>query len=148
MWGPKVISRIGITLLVLCLLGTLTYCGLYQVQDKSAQVELERAATRIGVEPSYSAIGEYIVAHIVVGMSHDQVEQVLDEIAPLEIVHGPLEDKGLKWGPTVCDLISMKLGPQPLYAWRISACYNNKDELVILKSLDPDSFPPLDIYAP
>ncbi len=131
-----------------CLFGSTACCAGIRITNEFARVQVENAARRVGADPSIEGIGQYIVDSIDVGMSGYEVEQILGIIAPLDVERGSLKDTSSGWGTTRCDKISLKLSLLPGHVWRIIACYDTKDNLVLLKSADPDSFPSLDVYAP
>ena len=109
---------------------------------------IERAAGKVSAEPTLNGLAEYITSEIQTGMSRYEVEQVLQMIAPIEVtLLYSLQDVGSGYGLTSCDEIKLKLTSFPGHIWRIKACYDARDELVMLDSADRDSFPALDIYA-
>ena len=108
---------------------------------------IEHAADKVGAEPTMNGLAEYIISEIQTGMSRYEVEQVLQMIAPIEVtLLDSLQDVGSGYGLTSCDEIKLKLTSFPGHIWRIKACYDARDELVMLDSADRDSFPALDIY--
>ena len=142
----KILTAIGAVVLIGLASGLACY-GLSRARADYAQIELERTAHRLGIEPFISSFGNYIVGSVEVGMSRDQVEQALRRLGTLDITRGSLTDLGLRWGPAACDKVSLKLDSLVVNVWRISACYNSKGELVLLKSMDQD-LPSLNIHAP
>jgi hypothetical protein len=138
----------AVAVLLTCLLSCLAYGIVMRAVNQIWLVGVEHAAQRVGAAPTLNGIAEYIVVSVRVGMSREQVEQILRVIAPIEVVRGTPDkviDPG--WGPAICDELWLKLTPLPGHEWRMFACYNQAGELVLLKSADPD-FPPLGISAP
>ena len=108
---------------------------------------IERAASKVNTKPTLNGLAEYIASEIQAGMPRHKVEQVLQEIAPIEVtLLKPLKDVGSGYGPTSCDEIRLKITSLPGHIWKIIACYNTQDKLVILHSNDSESFPSLDIF--
>ena len=123
-------------------------CGSIQTYKIIGQYGLERAAYRVGVDPSYEGLADYIVKSVEPGMTRDDVEEILGAIAPLRIMQGELDEDGFSsWGAIACDEIWIDITPFPQHGWPITACYNDKGQLVKMHSVGSD-LPPLDIYAP
>lgn len=110
-------------------------------------IGVERAARKVGVEPTMNGLAEYVQESVHPGMSREETEQALNRLGELTVLYGSLKDVGSGWGPVACDEIRLKLGPLPGHYWRIFACYDSGDELVHMKSADPDD-PSLNISAP
>lgn len=109
---------------------------------------VKQAASRIGVEPTTSALADYIREAIEIGMSRLEVEQVLSTIAPVKVVsRGYPSNLGSLNGPTACDKLWLMLTPLPGHEWRIRACYDGQDRLIYMESDESDG-PALDIWAP
>jgi hypothetical protein len=128
-------------------------CGLTfiysRVSYKVAQADLERTAQRIGVEPTLDGIAGYINKSIEPGMSRDQVEEILSDIAPIEVKRGEPMDFDSGWGVGVtCDQITLKIGG-PLFGekWPMKAFYDNQGKLVVFQSAS-EGVPRIDIVAP
>jgi hypothetical protein len=108
---------------------------------------VERAAKRVDAEPTLNGLAEYIKESIHPGMSREETQQVLGRLGELQVLYGSLQDVGSGYGPTACDEIKLKLTPLPGHYWRIIACYDERNELVVMKSADLDD-PYLGISAP
>lgn len=130
------------------LLACMGCCGLMRTYSEVKQFEFERAARRLGFEPTLDGITEYIKESVEIGMLRDEVEQILGDIAPLRIERGELnEESKAGWGSIACDRIWLKLGPLPGDSPKIYACYDKEGGLVKMNFAGSDA-PPLDIYAP
>lgn len=144
----KVLLIVGGGLLVLACIGCYGLVRTYQARQEAKVMEFEDTARRLGFEPTFDGVAEYIKRSIEIGMSRSEAEQILGGIAPLRVERGELEDISSGWGPTACDQIWLDLsatltgGPVP-----IIACYDEAGGLVKMDFAEPDA-PPLDIYAP
>jgi len=90
-------------------------------------VPLAEAARRIDVKPTYADIVQYINSTIHRGMSREQVESILQRIAPIEVRREQLLDTPTLGGPITCDYITLKIGSffdHPYF----SACYYGEGE--------------------
>jgi len=135
-------------LLLLAGAGCYGLVRVHQARQEARMVEFEDRARRLGFEPTFDGVAGYIKQSIKTGMTRNEVEHVLRDIAPLRVERGELEDVSSGWGPTACDEIQIDLsavltgGPVP-----IIACYDKEGRLVKMDFAEPDA-PPLDIYAP
>lgn len=140
--SERVIAGIMILMLanLLCCLGV-------RIQRAIWDSGIQRAASKVNAEPTINGIAEYITSEIQVGMPRYEVEQILQRIAPIKVIPSHLlKDVGSGYGPTSCDDINLRFTIFPGHVWRIIACYNAQDQLVILRSADLDGFPELGIY--
>jgi hypothetical protein len=141
----KLTERTIVMIVVLMLICLICCLGI-RVQSVIWDNGIQRVANRVHVAPTVNGLAEYITAEIQVGMPRDKVEQVFQEMAPIEVkLLYPLEDVNTGYGPTSCDEIGLKITSFPWHIWRIRACYDTQDTLVMLFS-DEDGFPTLDIY--
>ena len=125
----------------------LASCFWMSAASRNQETTIDVAARRVGVEPTWEGLEGYIVRSVTPGMSREQVEQALSAMAPLEVKHGKLKNiDWSRWGPIACDDISLKLHPWGLQMWLIVACYDTQDQLVDLRSADPE-YPQINIYA-
>lgn len=123
-------------------------CGLWRTYNELGQMGVERAARRVGVEPTLDGIATYIRASIEVGMSREEVEEALSAVAPLKVIRGTLDGgSSAGWGPIACDHVWLEFTPLPGHSSMISACYDNKGKLVKLDFVGSD-VPSLEISAP
>jgi hypothetical protein len=135
-------------LLLLACIGCFSLVQTHRANQKTRQIEFENAAQRLGFEPTFNGVVEYIKRSVETEMTRSEVEQILSDIAPLRVERGEIEDIKSGWGPTACDHIWLDLssiltgGPVP-----IIACYDEMGRLVKMDFAEPDA-PPLDIYAP
>lgn len=146
--GNKVIVVAGIVVAAcLCCCGlTLVYS---RVSHKMAQADLKRTAQRIGVEPTLDGIAGYINESIEPGMSRNEVEEILSNIAPIEIKRGEPMNFDSGWGVgETCDQITLKIGGSlPGGKWPMKAFYDSQGKLVVFQSAS-DDVPGIDIVAP
>jgi hypothetical protein len=120
--------------------------GLMEIYNELGPRRLARAAENIGVEPTLQGIEGYIKDSVEPGMSKDEVEEILETIAPVEVKHGEPLDYNPGWGAGgTCDHITLRFGPMPGYGWPMIACYDIHGELVSLRSEGRDR-PTIDIY--
>ncbi len=94
-------------------------------------IGIAEAAARVGVSPTFASIQKYIEDSLHNGMSKQELEGKLQQVAPIIVTkRGKLETTvphGI--GPHSCDMILLKIGP--FYAqFRISACYDQHAELI------------------
>ncbi len=117
--------RFVIVTTCLILLSCLLPCGICRLALTIDAIGINAAAQRIGVPPTSSDIYKYIESSIRVGMSRQEVETVLQRIAPIDVQRGRLND-GQLFG---CDEIELKLGALFSY-WSIQSCYNDQGLLL------------------
>jgi len=124
-------------------------CGSIQARSEMRRLEFEQTADSLGFEPTVNGVAEYMGQSIEIGMTRDEVELILSDIAPLSVEQGDLNaDSRAGWGPIACDRIWLDLGavvtggPVPLVA-----CYDAQGGLVAMDFAEPD-MTPLDISAP
>jgi hypothetical protein len=99
------------------------------------RVTVEEAARKVGIEPTFDGITQYITGSIQLGMSRDQVEQSLSALAPYVVDRNAQQyDFGFEGErlPITCDNIWLKLEP---LLW-FSACYDAEGHLTDFKSMD------------
>jgi hypothetical protein len=138
----------GVSLLLLVCLVCCLAVGLgMRIYQMQWIIGVEKAARRVGVEPTLNGLAEYIKESIHPGMSREETQQVLSHLGKLQVLYGSLEDVGSGYGLIACDEIKLKLSPLPGHYWRIFACYDSNDKLVRMSSADPDD-PLLGISAP
>lgn len=135
-------------LLLLACIGCYGLVQTYRARQEAKQIEFESAARRLGFEPTFNGVAEYIKRSVEIEMTRSEVEQILSDIAPLRVERGEIEDIKSGWGPTACDHIWLDLG-SILIPGRVPiiACYDEMGGLVKLDFAGSD-VPPLDIYAP
>jgi len=136
-------------LLILTCMGCYGLIQIHQARQEAKLIEFRNTAQRLGFEPTLNGVAEYIQRSINTGMSRNKVEQVLSNIAPLEVERGELnKDSRAGWGPIACDQIWLDLsalltgGPVPIHA-----CYDKIGGLVAMDFAEAD-LPSLEIYAP
>jgi hypothetical protein len=124
----------------LCLVTGLVY-GL--VDSLAPSESVEAAASRLGFEPSFNGLADYINKSIKPGMTREEVERVLRNIGPLTAHRGRLEQIDSGWGPTACDDLVLHM------SWTIplSTCYDTEDRLVLMQGTGSDALPVI-VYAP
>lgn len=145
----KVLLVIVGGLVLLVCIGGYGLVQTYRVRQEAKLIEFENAARRLGVEPSFDGVVEYIKKSVKIGMSRGEVEQILGNVTPLRVERGELnEDSRAGWGPIACDRIWLDLsviltgGPVP-----IIACYDEIGGLVKMNFTEAD-LPSLGIFAP
>jgi len=145
----KALLLVGGGLLLLVCMACYGVVRTYQARREAKVIEFKDAARRLGFEPNFDGVVGYIKHSIEVGMTRDEVEQILREVAPLRVERGELdEDSRAGWGPIACDQIWLDLsatltgGPVP-----ITACYDDTGGLVAMDFVEPD-MSPLGISAP
>jgi hypothetical protein len=138
---------VGVLSLLACI-GCYGLAQTYRARQEAKQIEFESAARRLGFEPTFNGVAEYIKRSVEIEMTRSEVEQILSDIAPLRVERGEIEDIKSGWGPTACDHIWLDLG-SILIPGRVPiiACYDEMGGLVKLNFAGSDA-PSLDIYAP
>lgn len=137
-----------VVIIVALMLTCLLCCLGVRAQGMIWESGVQRAANRVEATPTIDGLAEYITAEIQVGMSRDKVEQVLQEMTPIEVtLRHPLEDVGSGYGPTSCDEIRLKVTSFPGHVWKITACYDIQGRLVLLRSDNIERFPGVSIFA-
>lgn len=93
-------------------------------------IGVAEAAERIGVSPTLKSIQKYIEDSLHNGMSKQQLEEKLQQVAPITVTQRMLETTASHGiGPHSCDSILIKIGP--FYAqFRVSACYDQSARLI------------------
>ncbi len=66
------------------------------------EAAVENIASRIRVTPTFGHIAAYIKSNIQLGWSREQVESFMQSVAPIEVEHGELTQKG-GLPPHMCD---------------------------------------------
>jgi hypothetical protein len=141
----KVVAGLLIVLFVSVMI-CLASCFGIRLADQKAYSEIELAAQRIGSEEPnpYKGIASYISNSIHVGMSRIEVEQILETIAPVNILErGSLRELGLPEGPTACDKVALRIGTFT-GKWLLIPCYDQDGGLIHMKFSDPD-FPAIHV---
>ncbi len=69
----------------------------------SAEPGLEATASRLEFEPSFKGLAEYINKTVKPEMTREEVAHILENIGPLTVRRGKLEQVDVGWGPTACD---------------------------------------------
>jgi len=142
-------SEVITIIAVILLLVSIFCCVLPRVVATVWNDGIEQAAKRVNREPTLTGLAGYIADEIHVGMSQSETEEKLKALAPITVIpRHTLQDVGSGYGPTSCDEIQLKFTSLPGHIWPMMACYDAQGGLVILHSVDAESFPPLDIYAP
>jgi len=145
----KALLLVGGGLLLLVCMACYGVVRTYQARREAKVIEFKNAARRLGFEPNFDGVVGYIKHSIEIGMTRDEVEQILREVAPLRVERGELdEDSRAGWGPIACDQIWLDLsatltgGPVLIFA-----CYDEMGGLVKMNFAEAD-LPSLGISAP
>jgi hypothetical protein len=91
------------------------------------RVALEQAAQRIGVTPTYTDVARYVKESVRPGMSREEVEAVMRQVAPVEVLKRGKLTSSAALGPNACDELLLKVGP---FSGNLefSACYYGEGE--------------------
>lgn len=145
----RILLVVGGGLLLLACIGCYGLVRTYQARQEAKVVEFENAASRLGFEPTFNGVVEYIKRSVKIGMTRSETEQILGDVAPLRVERGELdEDSTAGWGPMACDQIWLDLsatltgGPVLIFA-----CYDEMGGLVKMNFAEAD-LPSLEISAP
>jgi len=107
-----------VTCIFLCVLTSLWA----NISSYYNEVALKELAQRLDVAPTFTDVARYVDRIIEDGMSREEVEVTLSQIAPLEVTHrGKLTTRG-GLEPYVCDDLLLQVGPFNANL-SFSACY-------------------------
>ncbi len=120
--------RFVIVTTCLILLSCSLLCGIYRLVLAIDAIGISDAAQRIGVPPTAKDIYEHIESSIHTGMSQQEVETILQRVAPIDVHH--------RQNTAGCYGIGLKLGLILTY-WSIQTCYNDQG-LLLSYSINTD----------